>query len=50
MGRCKLDCPHGETECCICCEKQDDCDSRCDMMDSYEYVEDCEDYIKEEEV
>ena len=37
MGRCKLECPDGETECCICCEKQDDCENRCDMMDSYEY-------------
>ena len=23
MGRCKLDCPDSETECCICCTKQD---------------------------
>lgn len=39
MGYCKLDCPDGETQCCICCTKQD----------SYEYAEDCEDYVKEEE-
>ena len=44
MGYCKLDCPDGETECCICCEKQDSCQSRCDMMDSYEYAEECEEY------
>lgn len=25
MGRCKLDCPDGERECCICCTKQDSC-------------------------
>lgn len=30
MGRCKLDCPDGETECCICCEKQDSCQYKCD--------------------
>ena len=24
MGYCKLECPDGETQCCICCEKQDD--------------------------
>ena len=49
MGYCKLDCPHGETECCICYEKQDSCDNLCDMMDRYEYAEDCEDYVKEDE-
>ena len=47
MGRCKLDCPYSETQCCIYCEKQDGCDRRCDTMDSYECVEDCEDYVKE---
>ena len=25
MGRCKLECPDGEAECCICCTKQDSC-------------------------
>ena len=49
MGYCKLDCPNGEIECCICCEKQDSCQCRCDDMDSYEYAEECEDYAKEEE-
>ena len=49
MGYCKLDCLHGETECCIYCDKQDDCENRCDMMDSYEYAEDCEDYVEEGE-
>lgn len=47
MGYCKLDCPDGETECCICCDKQDSCQYRCDEMDSYEYTEECEDYVKE---
>lgn len=49
MGRCKLECPDGETECCICCTKQDSCQCRCDEMDSYEYAEECEEYIKDEE-
>lgn len=49
MGYCKLECPDGETKCCVYCEKQDGCDNRCNMMDDYEYTEDCEDYIKEEE-
>ena len=49
MGRCKLDCPDGETECCIYCIKQDSCQSRCGDMDSYEYVEEREDYVEEEE-
>lgn len=49
MGYYKLECSDSETECYICCEKQDSCDNRCDMMDSYEYVEDCEDYVKEDE-
>lgn len=44
MGRCKLNCPHGRTECCICCEEQEFCDSRCDDMDCYEYAEECEEY------
>ena len=32
MGYCKLECPDGETQCCICCEKQDGCDNRCDIQ------------------
>lgn len=44
MGRCKLECPDNETECCICCDKQDSCQCRCDEMDGYEYAEECEDY------
>lgn len=49
MGYCKLECPDNETECCICCTKQDSCQCRCDDMDSYEYAEECEDYVEEEE-
>ena len=44
MGRCKLECQDNETECCICCTKQDSCQSKCDDMDSYKYAEECEDY------
>lgn len=44
MGRCKIDCHDGETECCICCDKQDYCQCRCDDTDSYEYAEECEEY------
>lgn len=44
MGRCKLECPDGETQCCICCTKQDSCQCRCSDMDIYEEAEECEDY------
>lgn len=44
MGKCKLICPNGETECCICCGKQENCNARCDDMDRYEFAEECEDY------
>lgn len=44
MGYCKLECPDNETECCICCTKQDSCQCRCDDIDSYEYAEECPDY------
>ena len=36
-------------ECCICCTKQDSCQCKCDVMDSYEYAEKCEEYIEETE-
>lgn len=49
MGYCKIECPNGETSCCIHCERQEGCDDRCDTMDSYECVEDCGNYVKEEE-
>ena len=47
MGSCKIECPEGKAECCIHCERQEGCDNRCDMMDSYEYVEECENYETE---
>ena len=49
MRYCKIECPDGETEYCICRDKQDSCQCRCDDMDSYEHAEECEDYIKEDE-
>nr|DAY59417.1 MAG TPA: hypothetical protein [Caudoviricetes sp.] len=33
----------------ICCTKQGSCQCRCDDTDSYEYAEECENYIKEDE-
>ena len=44
MGYCKIECPDGKAECCIHCERQEGCDNRHDMMDSYEYAEECEEY------
>lgn len=49
MGYCKIECPDGETTCCICCEKQGGCDNRCGMMDNYEYAEEYEDYVVEDD-
>lgn len=42
---CTRECPVGETECCICCDK--DCVCRCDDMDNYEFAEDCPEYVEE---
>lgn len=49
MGYCKLECPDGEAKCCIYCTKQDSCQHQCDMMERYEYAEDCKEYVKEDE-
>ena len=49
MGYCKLPCPENEVQCCICCTKQGSCQYKCDDMDSYEYAEECPDYVKQEE-
>ena len=48
MGYCKNKFTDGETQCCICCTKQDSCQHRCDDTDSYEYAEECPDYVKQE--
>lgn len=45
MGRCKTECSDGETECCIYCEKKKKfCPDKCNIMDGYEYAEECEEY------
>ena len=44
---CTRECPVGETECCICCDKLGECGSQCDDMDSYEFAEDCPEYVEE---
>ena len=49
MGYCKIECLDGEKQCCICCEKRDSCKCRCDEMDSYEYAEECEEYVEEDD-
>ena len=52
MGVCRLSClkhPGNEIECCICCEETEFCKDKCDDMDSYEYAEECKEYVKEEE-
>lgn len=48
MGYCKLDCPSGETECCICCLQKEACRMQCDTLDSYEIAENCPYYVEEE--
>ena len=47
MGRCKLECPDSETECCICCSKHDSCPFKCNTIDDYEYSEECDEYVEE---
>lgn len=46
---CTRECPVGETECCICCDKLGECGIQCDEMDSYEFAEDCPEYVEDEE-
>ena len=51
MSRCKLECKHGnqQNKCCLECEKYPECPGLCDTLDLYEFIEDCPDYVKEEE-
>lgn len=42
MG-CRNICPFGQDKCCLECQIQ------CDDLDAYEFVENCPDYVKEEE-
>ena len=51
MGRCKLECvPDSKhNKCCLECEEYASCGNVCDILDCYEYAEDCPDYVKEDE-
>lgn len=44
---CKFYCQEGKNECCICCDKFGECGGCCEM-DSYEYAEDCPNYVEDE--
>lgn len=37
------------TCCCLKCEEYEHCDMVCDSLDSYEYMEECPNYVKENE-
>ena len=39
----------GIHKCCLECEKHEECNILCDDLDQYEYMEECPDYVKEEE-
>lgn len=45
---CTRECLDGEAECCICCDKLGECCSPCEDMDSYEFAEDCPEYVEDE--
>ena len=36
-------------KCCLECEKYEECTTLCDDLDQYEYMEECPDYVKEDE-
>lgn len=46
---CTRECLDGEAECCICCDKLGECCSPCEDMDSYEFAEDCPEYVTDVE-
>lgn len=39
----------GIRKCCMECEKREECNILCDDLDQYEYMEECPDYVKENE-
>lgn len=45
---CRFYCQEGENECCICCDKLGECCAPCEDMDSYEFAEDCPEYVEDE--
>ena len=49
MG-CRIECvvDKKNTCCCLECEKYEECTILCDDLDQYEYMEECPDYVKEE--
>lgn len=50
MG-CRIECVVDKTKhkCCLECEKYEECNILCDDLDQYEYMEECPDYVKEDE-
>lgn len=50
MG-CRIECvvDKENTCCCLECEKYEECTILCDDLDQYEYMEECPDYVKEDE-
>jgi len=48
MG-CKNYCLYGQNACCLECQIKDQCNIQCDDLDQYEYMEECPDYVKENE-
>ena len=39
----------GNRKCCMECERREECNILCDDLDQYEYMEECPDYVKENE-
>lgn len=48
---CRIECvvDKKNTCCCLECEKYEECTILCDDLDQYEYMEECPDYVKEDE-
>ena len=48
---CRIKCVENEDnhKCCLECPYFDDCPVQCELLDEYEFVENCPDYVKEEE-
>lgn len=48
---CRIKCAESEDNhmCCLECPDFDDCPVQCEFLDEYEFVEDCPDYVKENE-
>lgn len=45
---CTRECVYGSTECCICCPSSEDCSIQCEDKGSYEFAEDCPEYVDDE--